>query len=89
MTAGTDAARGHQQPPVTQPNNRTTTRNVGTEAARGHQQTAGQQDMMKDGSGLVARSQLTAEDKEDPMETSEDNGSDSTYHGSTDSMKVH
>jgi hypothetical protein len=62
--------------------------------------------MRKDGSGLVARSQLTAEqdkhnlrcqpptgqqkmeDNEDPMETSKDNGSDSTYRGSTDSMKV-
>jgi hypothetical protein len=91
---------------VTQPNHRTTSRNVGTEAARGQQQTAGQQDMRKDGSRLVAQSRLTAEqekhnlrrqpptgrqeteDNEDPMETSEDNGSDSTYCGSTDSMKV-
>ncbi len=50
-TAGTDAARGQQQPPV----------NVGTEAARRHQQSAGQRDMRKDGSGLVARSRQTAE----------------------------
>ncbi len=130
-TAGTDAAGGHQQPPVTQPNNLRTTRNVGTEAAWGPQQSAGQRDMRKDGSRLVARrpqltpfqenarQKLTAEqekhvrevwknaiprhrlqcepptgrqeteDNENPMETSEDNGSDSTYCESTDSMMVH
>ena len=102
MTAGTDAARGQQQPPVTQAKNLTTTRNVG------------QQDMRKDGSGLVARSGQTAEqemaDREEwrnayelrkkyyqvpteqqemeEDEPSEENGSDSSYQGSTDSAKV-
>jgi hypothetical protein len=80
-----DAARGHQQPPVTQPNNPTTTRNVG------------QQDMRKDGSGLVARSGQTAEQEKAVREEwqemeedqpSEENGSDSSYQGSTDSTKV-
>jgi hypothetical protein len=110
---------------------------AGMDAAQGHQQTAGQQDMRKDGSGLVARPQLPAEqdryvrelwknavknrrhqqragqqdrrmdqtgsvarghrqpagqqeteENESPMETSGDNGSDSTYSKSTESVKV-
>jgi hypothetical protein len=51
---------------ATRSNNLTTTRNVGTDAARGQQQptrNVGQQDMRKDGSGLVAQSGLTAEQK--------------------------
>jgi hypothetical protein len=64
--------------------------------ARGHQQTtAARQDMRKDGTGLVAWGHhqtaglQETEDNKDPMETSEDNDSDLTYHGSTDSMKGH
>jgi hypothetical protein len=86
-TAGTDAARGQQQPPVI----------VGTEAARGSQQSAVRRDMRKDGSGLVARSGQTAEQEMavreewqemDEDEPSEESGSDSSYQGSTDSAKV-
>ena len=49
---------------ATRSNNRTVTTTAGTDAARGQQQptrNVGQQDMRKDGSGLVARSGLTAE----------------------------
>ena len=103
-TAGTDAARGQQLPPVI----------VGTEAARGSQQSAVRRDMRKDGSGLVARSGLPAEQEMavreewrnayelrkkyyqvpteqqemEEDEPSEENGSDSSYQGSTDSAKV-
>jgi len=87
---------------------------VGTEAARGSQQSAVRRDMRKDGSGLVARSGLPAEQEmavreewrnayelrkkyyqvpteQQEMEEdkpSEENGSDSSYQGSTDSAKV-
>jgi hypothetical protein len=53
--------------------------------------------MRKDGSGLVARSRQTAEQEKavreewqemEEDEPSEDNGSDSSYQGSTDSAKV-
>ena len=87
---------------------------VGTEAARGSQQSAVRRDMRKDGSGLVARSGLPAEQEMavreewrnayelhkkysqvpteqqemEEDEPSEENGSDSSYQGSTDSAKV-